>query len=91
MPSYTPDLPRSLTAVYAYSSFFWLGLVGSLLIGLFLTVFRTRNARLAAGQSSNARTPLVRPEVWEVNVAPGAIVGAGETVARKWTELLVSL
>ena len=72
------------------SSFFWLGLVASLFLGLFLTVFRTRNARVAATQALAARRQfLVRPELWEVSITPDAVVGAGDTVVRRWGELLV--
>ncbi|KAJ3533096.1 hypothetical protein NM688_g7328 [Phlebia brevispora] len=69
------------------SSFFWLGLVASLFIGLFLTLFRTRNARIAAAQARPVRIPMVRPELWEVKVAPQASGGVADTVVRRWTEL----
>ena len=51
-------LARGLTAIYSQlclcSEFFWLGLVASLLLGIIITIIRSRNARLAAVQADSA-------------------------------------
>lgn len=89
-------LPRyMLNSLLKFSSFFWLGLVSSLFIGLFITAIRTRNARLASNGAGSAPQrsglTLVRPQLWEVNLSPDAVAGGRETtqVVERWEEMLV--
>ncbi|KAI0338680.1 hypothetical protein BDW22DRAFT_695338 [Trametopsis cervina] len=86
---------RRLTATFlrlrTTSSFFWLGLLGSVIFGFILTISRSRHARLVASTTlaRSPSLPVVVPKLWDAYILAGQGEEAGEKAPwGQWDTLI---